>query len=85
MLPPNSLLKKSVFRRRRGDESQISLDFEGKVRDSLRPLLLFQQAAKPCWSHLNELGTSEKNLTALFAVEGRQAEDAGSIRVHWSD
>ena len=44
--PANSLLKKSIFRRRRGDESQISWDFERQVRDSLRRLLLFQQAAK---------------------------------------
>jgi hypothetical protein len=45
-MQPNSLLKKFVFCRRRGDESQISSGFGGEVRDSLRRLLLFQQAAK---------------------------------------
>ncbi len=38
-------VEKLIFRRRRGDESQISLDFESQVRDSPRRLLLFQQTA----------------------------------------
>ncbi len=40
-----AITKSLFFRRRRGDGSQISMDFEGPVRDSSRRLLLFQQAA----------------------------------------
>jgi len=68
-------LKNSSMRRRRGDESQISLVSEGKVRDASPRLLHFRQAAK------SRLFKSDRMEPTCFRKLGRQALCAAKSQV----